>query len=96
MTVGRYRNGEIGELFINADKSGEQLEAVARDAAVLLSLALRHGVEISTIQRAVTRSVSGEPQAVVGAIVDRLAKEVVNAGKSADAQRDEPQERYEG
>jgi hypothetical protein len=75
VTVGRHPAGAIGEVFINAGKSGEQVEAVARDAAVLLSLALQHGVPLSTIQHAVTRNVNGEPQGVIGAVVDVLAKD---------------------
>lgn len=72
ITVGYYDDGSIGEVFITGGKSGEQLEAIARDGAVLLSLALQHGVSIDTISHAITRDSQGQPQTIVGAVVDRL------------------------
>ncbi|UGY21495.1 hypothetical protein HU675_0026065 [Bradyrhizobium septentrionale] len=38
ITLGFYDDGVLGEVFINGGKSGEQVEAIARDGAVLLSL----------------------------------------------------------
>jgi len=75
ITVGYYDDGSIGEVFITGGKSGEQLEAIARDGAVLLSLALQHGVSIDTISHAITRDSQGQPQTIVGAVVDRLRAE---------------------
>ena len=72
ITVGYYDDGRVGEVFITGGKSGEQVESIARDGAVLLSLALQHGVSIETISRAITRDSQGQPQTIVGAVVDRL------------------------
>jgi hypothetical protein len=46
VTLGFYDDGALGEVFITGGKSGEQVEAVARDGAVLLSLALQHGIPL--------------------------------------------------
>jgi hypothetical protein len=35
VTCGFYEDGRLGEVFIGAGKSGEQVEAVARDGAIL-------------------------------------------------------------
>lgn len=76
VTVGFYRdNLTPGEVFINSGKSGEQLEAIARDGAVLLSLALQHGVPLTTIGGAITRNETGEPSTLIGAVVDQLVKD---------------------
>lgn len=78
VTVGFYDNGAPGEVFINrirdkaAAKLGEQLECVCRDSAILLSLALQHGVSVETIKHAITRNGAGEPSTIVGAIIDCL------------------------
>jgi len=72
ITVGYYDDGSFGEVFITGAKSGEQIEAVARDGAVLISLALQHGVSIQTLAGAITRNAEGEPQTVVGAVLDYL------------------------
>jgi hypothetical protein len=72
VTVGYYADDAPGEVFINGGRSGEQVEAIARDGAVLLSLALQHGVELETIGHAITRDSQGNPSSIVGAVVDRL------------------------
>jgi hypothetical protein len=72
VSVGYYTDGTPGEIFIAGGKSGEQVEAIARDGAVLLSLALQHGVSLQTIQHALTRNSQGEPSSIVGAVVDRM------------------------
>jgi hypothetical protein len=56
ITVGRYPDGMIGEVFIDTGKSGADLAHVARDAAVVISLALQHGVSIDAIRHAATRN----------------------------------------
>ena len=75
ITLGFYDDGALGEVFINGGKSGEQVEAIARDGAVLLSLALQYGAELSNIKSAITRDEQGAPTSVVGAVVDRLSEE---------------------
>lgn len=72
ITVGYYADGTPGEVFITGGKSGEQVEAIARDGAILLSMALQHGVALDTIKHALTRDSQDEPQSIVGVVVDRL------------------------
>jgi len=72
VTFGCYEDGSIGEVFINFPKSGMQTEAIARDGAVLLSLALQYGVPLENIRTAITRDLQGKPMSIVGAVVDRL------------------------
>jgi hypothetical protein len=74
VTVGYYDDGRAGEVFITGGKSGEQIEAIARDGAILLSMCLQHGVELETIQHALTRDSTDEPMSIVGAVVERLIK----------------------
>lgn len=75
VTLGFYDDGRIGEVFINGGKSGEVIEAIARDSAVILSMALQHGVPLETISHAITRDGQGQPQTVVGVIVDMITEE---------------------
>ncbi len=74
VTVGYYHDETPGEVFINGGKSGEQVEAIARDGAVLLSLALQYGVPLENIRSAITRTENGEPSSIVGAVVDKLTE----------------------
>jgi len=75
VTVGFYPDGRPGEVFISGAKVGSEVEAVARDGAVLLSIALQYGVPLETITHAITRNGDGSPSTIVGAVVDRLANE---------------------
>jgi len=72
VTVGFYADGTPGEVFIDGGKTGQDIQSTARDAAVVLSLALQHGAPVETIRRAVTRGASGEAASILGAIVDAL------------------------
>ena len=72
VTVGFYADGTPGEVFIDGGKTGQDIQSTARDAAVVLSLALQHGVPPETIRHAVTRGASEEPASILGAIVDAL------------------------
>lgn len=74
VTVGYYPDGKVGEVFIAGSKSGTAFEAVARDGAILLSLALQHGVDLQTIKHAITREGDGAPSTIIGAVVDRLTE----------------------
>ena len=48
VTVGFYADGTPGEVFIDSRKTGGDVEAVARDAAVTLRLDLQHSVPIES------------------------------------------------
>jgi len=74
VTVGYYADGALGEVFINSGRSGEPFEAIARDGAVVLSLALQYGAELDNIRSAVTRDDQGAPTSVVGAVIDKLCE----------------------
>ena len=72
VTVGFYPDGTPGEVFIDGGKTGQDIQSTARDAAVVLSLALQHGVPPETIRHAVTRGASEEPASILGAVADHL------------------------
>ena len=80
ITVGRYPDGAIGEVFIASHKTGGDVEAIARDAGVLLSLALQHGVPPETIRHAVTRGTSEEPASILGGVIDSITTKSFSGG----------------
>jgi hypothetical protein len=73
--LGRYPDGLLGEVFINTDKIGTAADVLARDSAVLLSLALQHGIPISAMRHAVTRDGNGEASGPIGKLLDLLHEE---------------------
>ena len=76
---GAIQTARSGEVFIDGGKTGQDVQSTARDAAVVLSLALQHGTPIEAIRHAVTRNSSGEAASILGATVDRLAMVSVRA-----------------
>jgi hypothetical protein len=84
VTAGFYADDTLGEVFISIGKSGTDIASVARDAGVLLSLALQHGVDVATISHAITRDSSGAAASILGAIVDAIAD---GDGRGGDHER---------
>lgn len=72
VTVGFYPDGAVGEVFIDGGKTGQDVQSTARDAVVVLSLALQHGLPIETVRSAVTCNGSGEAASILGVIVAAL------------------------
>ena len=55
LTFSRYPDGRPAEIFLSSRHIGSPLEAIARDAAVTVSLALQHGAPLATISGALTK-----------------------------------------
>ena len=75
ISIGFYADGRPSEVFVTGCKSGTDVQAVARDASIILSLALQHGVPIATIAKAITRNEGERPASLIGAVVDLIAAE---------------------
>ena len=54
--IGHFDDGRLAELFLTAAKTGNAVEAAARDAAIVASLALQYGVPLNTLRHALTRN----------------------------------------
>lgn len=67
--VGYYPEGQVGEIFINSHRVGSQADINARDAAVLLSLALQNGIAPDDVIESLMHDANGKPEGVVGMIV---------------------------
>jgi ribonucleoside-diphosphate reductase alpha chain len=69
--AGRFTDSSLAEVFIDTAKSS-QMSALARDAAITLSIALQHGVTADSIRNAITRESNGIAAGLVGAVLDHL------------------------
>lgn len=72
--VGRFPDGSMAEIFIDAEKQSTDAADDARDAAVALSIAAQHGTPLEAIRAAVTRESDGRPSGIVGAVLDLLSE----------------------
>jgi hypothetical protein len=72
-TAAWFDDGRLGELFLGNHKSNSAADTNARDAAIVLSIALQFGADVETIRRALCRDGHGRASGVLGVALDRLA-----------------------
>ena len=73
VSVGFYPDGTPGEVFVDARKTGGDVETIAKDAAVVISLALQHGAAVETLRHAIARNSNGMPSSILGAVIDAIS-----------------------
>ena len=73
-TVGSFADGMPAEVFLSAGKAGTAMEAMARDLAVIASIALQHGAPVETLRRAMTRLDDGSAAGPMGRLLDLVAR----------------------
>ena len=62
------------EVFLSCEKTTTEIEALGRDAAILISLGLQHGCSFQTMREAVTRSEDGSAATLVGQLLDEVER----------------------
>jgi hypothetical protein len=72
ITAGRYDDGRLGEIFMNAAHANSALDAIISDAAIAVSFALQHGCDLDDIRRAMKRTAAGKASSPIGAALDRI------------------------
>jgi hypothetical protein len=69
-SIGFYADGRPGEVFLSSNRIGSPIEAMARDAAIMASLAMQHGADLETIRASLTRDCDGSAATAIGAAID--------------------------
>ena len=67
VTIGRYPDGRVAELFIDAPKETPLVE-LAQESAIIASLALQSGCPLNTLRHAVSGRSAGPLGAALGLI----------------------------
>lgn len=62
------------EVFLDLGKPGSEVQAMARDAAVIASLALQYGAPFEALRSALTRLDDGKAAGPMGALFDLVAR----------------------
>jgi hypothetical protein len=65
----------VSEVFAQNHKTNSSVDIAARDAAIILSIALQSGADLSAIAKALSRDPRGVPTGLMGTVLDLLAKE---------------------
>jgi hypothetical protein len=63
----------LAEIFLSNGRAGSDVDAAAKDSAVVASLALQSGVPVDTIRRALLRDPRGVASSPLGTAFDILA-----------------------
>jgi hypothetical protein len=66
-TVSRFHDGRISEIFLNSEK-GSNVADLAREAAIVASLALQHGCDIATLRHSIESTGAGPLSAALDLI----------------------------
>jgi len=74
VTVGRFADGRIAEIFIQNSKPGSTSDCYMRDAGISASLALQYGCPLETLRRALLRDPRRVPSTPIGCALDLLAE----------------------
>ena len=73
--VSSKSSGELGEVFLGNHRADSHADACAKDAAILASVALQHGVTLDVLRKALLRNSQGRPSTPIGCALDLLASE---------------------
>lgn len=80
-SVGFFDDGRPAEVFVQCERASTEIAALGRDAAILISLGLQHGVTLDTMRHGVTRDHDEEPSSFVGALLDEVDKLLRDRGE---------------
>jgi hypothetical protein len=59
-TFSRFPGGSVAEIFLSTGKPNSARDVTAKDGAIVLSIALQHGVPLNVIRHALQRAEGGE------------------------------------
>jgi len=84
VSISLFDDDAPAEVFITGAKAGSDVQAVSRDAAIVIRLALQFGCPLSVMHHAVTREEDGATTPIIGLLVEEMDREhgrVVEATK---------------
>jgi hypothetical protein len=64
---------QLAEIFLGNGRAGSDVDAAAKDSAILASLCCQHSVDINTIRKALLRDPRGVASSPLGVALDLIA-----------------------
>jgi hypothetical protein len=75
VTIGEYKDGRPGEVWIHGAKVGSEFDGMLDDASILLSVLIQIGFDTENISAALGRVENGERASIIGVMADLLHNE---------------------
>ena len=66
---------QLAEIFLGNGRAGSDVDAAAKDSAVVASLAFQYGVPVEVLRRALLRDPRGQASSPLGCALDRLSED---------------------
>ena len=66
---------QLAEIFLGNGRAGSDVDAAAKDSAVVASIALQHSVSVDTIRKTLLRDPRGVASSPLGTALDIIANE---------------------
>jgi hypothetical protein len=80
-TASWFDDGRLGEVFLGNHRADSHADACAKDAAILASLALQHGIPLEILRKVQLRDPKGRASTPIGVALDVLAVENIKQGE---------------
>src|SRR5260370_28057247 len=77
-TVSWFDDGRSGEIFLGNHKSDSQADANAKDAAIIASIALQHGVALDVLRKSLLQDSTVQPSNPLDLPLDLLVNSPAN------------------
>lgn len=84
----RFDNGELGEVFLDAGKVGSTTYQIAKELAVMFSIARRCGASLKVIRDALPKNANGGPAGPLGTALKLVGKPDAEDIESANLARE--------
>jgi hypothetical protein len=72
VSIGRFPNGALAEIFISNHRSNSSADVAARDCGILMSLLLQLGCPAETIAHSLSRNTDSSASGVAAAVLDKI------------------------
>ena len=63
-------DGQLAEIFLGNGRAGSDVDAAAKDSAVVASIAFQYGVPVNVIRKALLRDAQGRASSPLGRALD--------------------------
>lgn len=63
-------DGQLAEVFLGNGRAGSDIDAAAKDSAVVASIAFQYGVPVNVIRKALLRDAQGRASSPLGVCLD--------------------------